>query len=170
MKIVDIVNFSNSFIKGYDTGIEIAENKYDIDISEQQVSEYFNVMRCIDNNYYNNVNMMLINYLESISIRKDFIQTLISDPTVATALRESFTKLGVETIRSIGKELVVYVIKQWIDRIFAHMRYDLSVNLELIQNPSLQNYLINLNHIIRVKIKKYIQMDADFCAQLAKIA
>lgn len=168
MKIVDTVNFSNSFIKGYDTGIEIAENKYDIDISEQQVSEYFNVMRCIDN-YYNNVNMMLINYLESISIRKDFIQTLISDPTVATALRESFTKLGVETIRSIGKELVVHVIKQWIDRIFADMRYDLSVNLELIQNPSLQNYLINLNHIIRVKIKKYIQMDADFCAQLAKI-
>ena len=114
--------------------------------------------------------MMLINYLESISIRKDFIQTLINDPTVATALRESFTKLGAETIRSIGKELVVHVIKQWIDRIFADMRYDLSVNLELIQNPSLQNYLINLNHIIRVKIKKYIQMDADFCAQLAKIA
>lgn len=170
MKIVDIVNFSNSFIKGYDTGIEIAENKYDIDISEEQVSEYFNVMRCIDNNYYNNVNMRLINYLESISLKKDFIQTLTSDPTVATALRESFTKLGVETIRSIGEELVVHVIKQWIDRIFADMRYDLCVNLELIQNPSLQNYLINLNHIIRVKIKNYIQMDADFCAQLAKIA
>lgn len=167
MKRVDIVNLSNSFIK-YDTGIEIAENKYDIDISEQQVSEYFNVMRRIDNNYYNNVNMRLINYLESIFLKKDFIQTLTNDPTVATALRESFTKLGVETIHSIGKEIIVHVIKQWIDRIFADMRYDLSVNLELIQNPSFQNYLINLNHIIRVKIKKYIQMDADFCEQLAK--
>lgn len=168
MKLVDIVNFSNSFIKGYDTGIEIAENKYDIDISEQQVSEYFNVMRCIDNNYYNNVNMRLINYLESISLRKDFIQTLTDDPKVATVLRESFTKLGVETIRFIGKDIIVYVIKQWIERIFADMRYAISVNLELIQNPNLQNYLINLNHIIKVKIKKYIQMDADFCAKLAE--
>lgn len=168
MKIVDMIKFSNSIIKGYDTGIEIVESKYDIAISEQQISEYFDVMRYIDKHYYNNINMMLINYLESIALRKDFIQTLTNDSTVAMALRESFTKLGVETIRSTGKDFIVHVIKQWIDRIFADMRYDLSVNLELIQNPSLQNYLINLNHIIRVKIKKYIQIDADFCEQLAK--
>ncbi|MBQ4567596.1 MAG: hypothetical protein IJA79_05655 [Desulfovibrio sp.] len=168
MQIIDIVNCSISFIQGYDTGIEMAEKKYDIDISEQQIIEYFNVMRYIDNNYYNNINMILINSLEAISLNKDFIQILTTDIAVATSLRKSFTKLGVEAIRSTGKEIIVHIIKQWIDRIFADMRYDLSVNRELIQNPSLQNYLITLNHIIRVKIKKYIQMDADFCEQLAK--
>ena len=168
MQIIDIVNCSISFIQGYDTGIEMAEKKYDIDISEQQIIEYFNVMRYIDNNYYNNINMILINSLEAISLNKDFIQILTTDIAVATSLHKSFTKLGVEAIRSTGKEIIVHIIKQWIDRIFADMRYDLSVNRELIQNPSLQNYLITLNHIIRVKIKKYIQMDADFCEQLAK--
>ncbi len=163
---------SNAFAKGLDAVKEAAESQYDSDITDQEINEYFDFIAYIDGRYYynNNVNFMLINLLKTIALGKGPAQLLTNDPASAAGLGVLFTTLESKIIPFIGTDSFVHVMKNFIDCVFSDMRDKLYWHPELIRNISMRDYLIRLNHSIRVKIKKRIQINADLCEHLAKIS
>ena len=165
-----MVNFARDLMNGYNQALDAFESGLDIALSDQQITEYFNVMRYIDERYYCKNNFMKLNYFEAVALGKDCVQTLTDNPALASALRESFERVGVEAIRTLGKDVVVHITKQAVDREFADMRYAVSVNAELLRNIDLQSYMLQLSQAIRVRIKKNIQVSADYCEQVVNSA
>ena len=170
MKISDMVNFARDLMNGYNQALDAFESGLDVALSDQQITEYFDVMRYIDERYYCKNNFMKLNYFEAVALGNDCVQTLTDNPVLASALRESYERVGVEAVRTLGKDVVVHITKQTADREFANMRYAISVNAELIRNASLQNYMLQLSQAIRVRIKKNIQVSADYCEQVVNSA
>ena len=170
MKISDMVNFTRDAMAGHNQALDAFESGLDAALSDQQITEYFDVMRYIDERYYCKNNFMKLNCYEAVALGKDCAQALTDNPALATALRESSKAIELEAIRTFGKDVVVHIIKQFIDREFADMRYAISVNAELLRNINLQNYMLQLSQVIRVRIKKNIQISADYCEQIANSA
>lgn len=170
MKISDMVNFARDVMTGYNQALDAFESGLDVALTDQQITEYFDVMRYIDERYYCKNNFLKLNYYETVALRKDCIQTLTDNPVLVASLKDSYERIGVEAIRTMGKDVVVHITKQAVDREFADMRYAISVNAELLRNINLQNYMLQLSQAIRVRIKKNIQVSADYCEQIVNSA
>lgn len=168
MTFSDILRGFHEILKGYNEASSILETMSDIEITDSQIKEYFDVMREIDARYNRQQNLLTLNFFEAIVKKESLAQFLADNPFSAYLLQSGAAALEVETIRAGGKEIMLCLAKQWVDRQFADMHYIISVNLWLRMNPRHQDYMLHLNQAIKVKIKKHIQDSADFSEQLTR--
>lgn len=101
-------------------------------------------------------------------MNEDFGNTVADNFISDCFLRTIVIPMGIDLVKSVGKDTLLCILKSMVNRDFFHIEYHLHTSPSLLNSQDTQRAMLFLNPIIRKKIKKNIQDNLKFSEKLAK--
>lgn len=82
-----------------------------------------------------------MNYLliyNAVALNAEWATAITDDYISACILKSSVLSMEVDLVRTVGKDALLYIVKNIVNRDFANIAYDLSINYELCNDKDTQ--------------------------------